>query len=222
MAQRGPGGDREEDQGGGGETPRPPASIVRMGLFFYGAMGIAALLWRMATPGDSILHPSPDAAARAWSMPAAFGVGLLAGLAALAVSEALTRWTALGKALSRLLAESIGPLDRANAWLLAVASGLAEEMFFRGALQPKVGIVLASVLFGAAHFLPRRELALWSVYAIGIGLGLGALYEWTGQLVAPVAAHVLVNGVNLPRLAAGAKGPGSVAERDGVDLDPGA
>jgi membrane protease YdiL (CAAX protease family) len=93
-------------------------------------------------------------------------------------------------------------------------------MFFRGALQPKVGIVGASILFGAAHFLPRRELALWSVYAIGIGLGLGALYEWTGQLVAPVAAHVLVNGINLPRLAGRAKRPGSVAERDGVDLDP--
>jgi membrane protease YdiL (CAAX protease family) len=204
------------------ETPRPPASIVRMGLFFYGAMGIAALVWRMWTPGDSILHPSPEAAARAWSVPAALGAGLAAGLVALAISEALTRWTALGKALSDLLAESLGPLDRANAWLLALASGLAEEMFFRGALQPKVGIVGASILFGAAHFLPRRELALWSVYAIGIGLGLGALYEWTGHLVAPVAAHVLVNGINLPRLAGRAKRPGSVAERDGVDLDPGA
>jgi membrane protease YdiL (CAAX protease family) len=202
------------------ETPRPPASIVRMGLFFYGAMGIAALVWRMWTPGDSILHPSPEAAARAWSVPAALGAGLAAGLVALAISEALTRWTALGKALSDLLAESLGPLDRANAWLLALASGLAEEMFFRGALQPKVGIVGASILFGAAHFLPRRELALWSVYAIGIGLGLGALYEWTGHLVAPVAAHVLVNGINLPRLAGRAKRPGSVAERDGVDLDP--
>jgi hypothetical protein len=204
------------------ETPRPPSSIVRMGLFFYGAMGIAALVWRMWTPGDSILHPSPEAAARAWSVPAALGAGLAAGLVALAISEALTRWTALGKALSDLLAESLGPLDRANAWLLALASGLAEEMFFRGALQPKVGIVGASILFGAAHFLPRRELALWSVYAIGIGLGLGALYEWTGHLVAPVAAHVLVNGINLPRLAGRAKRPGSVAERDGVDLDPGA
>lgn len=202
------------------EKPRPPASIVRMGLLFYGGMGIAALLWRMATPGDSIQHPSVEAAARAWSMPAALGAGLAAGLVALAISEGLTRWTALGKALSDLLAESIGPLDRANAWLLALASGLAEEMFFRGALQPKVGIVGASILFGAAHFLPRRELALWSVYAIGIGLGLGALYEWTGQLVAPVAAHVLVNGVNLPRLAGRGKRPDSAAERDGVDLDP--
>jgi len=164
-------------------------------------MGIAALLWRMSTPGDSIEHPSLEAAARAWSLPAALGVGLLAGLLALAVSELLTRWTPLGRALSDLLADSLGPLRRGDAWLLALASGLAEEMFFRGALQAKVGLVWASLAFGAAHFLPRRELVLWSAYAVAMGLGLGALYEWTGQLAAPVAAHVLVNAINLPRLA---------------------
>lgn len=185
------------------ESPaaRPPASIVRMGLLFYGGMGIAALLWRMSTPGDSILHPSLDAAARAWSVPAALGAGVLAGLVALACSEVLTRWTPLGRALSDLLAESIGPLDRSDAWLLALASGMGEEMFFRGALQPQVGLVAASLLFGAAHSLPRRELVLWSVYAVVMGLGLGALFEWTGQLAAPMAAHVVVNGINLPRLA---------------------
>jgi len=179
----------------------PPPPLVRTGLLFYGGMGIAALLWRMSTPGDSIEHPSLEAAARAWSLPAALGVGLLAGLLALAVSELLTRWTPLGRALSDLLADSLGPLRRGDAWLLALASGLAEEMFFRGALQAKVGLVWASLAFGAAHFLPRRELVLWSAYAVAMGLGLGALYEWTGQLAAPVAAHVLVNAINLPRLA---------------------
>ncbi len=214
MAEQGEKG-REEDG-----PSRPPGGIVRMGLFFYGAMGIAALLWRMATPGDSILYPSVEAAAQAWSLPAALGAGVAAGLVAIGVSEALTRWTTLGRALSDLLAESIGPMGRADAWLLALASGLAEEMFFRGALQPKVGLLLASILFGAAHFMPRRELVLWSGFAVLIGLGLGLLYEWTGNLAAPVAAHVLVNGVNLPRLAGRAKRAGSVAEGDGVDLDP--
>lgn len=191
-------GDRMDDASAAG----PPPSLARMGLLFYGGMGIAALLWRMSTPGDSIEHPSLEAAARAWSIPAALGVGVLAGLLALSVSELLTRWTPLGRALSDLLAESLGPLSRGDAWLLALASGLAEEMFFRGALQAKVGIVWASLAFGAAHFLPRRELVLWSAYAVVMGLGLGALYDWTGQLAAPVAAHVVVNAINLPRLAA--------------------
>lgn len=199
---------------GGGATPsRPP--LVRTSLYFYGAMGIAALCWRMWTPGESILHPSAEAAARAWSMPAALGAGAGVGLLVVALSEGLTRFTTLGRALSDLLAESLGPLDRANALLLAFASGLAEEMFFRGALQPQVGLVGASLLFGAAHFLPRRELVLWSGFAVAIGLAFGALFDWTGQLAAPVAAHVVVNAINLPRLAAR-----SVAEPDRVDLDP--
>jgi len=193
--------------------------MVRTGLLFYGGMGVAALLWRMGslfgTPGDSILHPSIAAAATAWSLPAALGAGVAAGLLAVAISEGLTRWTKLGRALSDLLAETIGPLGRADAWLLALASGLAEEMFFRGAVQPKLGIVWASLLFGAAHFMPRRELVLWSGYAALMGLGLGWLYDRTGQLAAPIAAHVVVNAINLPRLAAR-----SVAQGDRVDLDP--
>lgn len=188
--------------GGGAGPERTPRSIVRPGLYFYGAMGIVALLWRMSSPGESILHPSVEAEARAWPLMAAVGVGALAGLLAVGVSELLTRWTRLGRDLSDLLAESIGPLGRADAWLLAFASGLAEEMFFRGALQAKAGLVVASLLFGAAHFLPRRELVLWSFFAVLIGFGLGGLYLWTGQLAAPIAAHVLVNGINLPRLAA--------------------
>lgn len=191
----------------------PP--LVGTSLIFYGVMGVAALLWRMWTPGDSILHPSAEAAARAWSVGRALGAGVVTGLVVVALSEGLTRSTSLGRALADLLAESLGPLDRPNAWLLALASGLAEEMFFRGALQPEVGLVAASLLFGAAHFLPRRELMLWSVYAVAIGFLFGWLYDWTGQLAAPVAAHVVVNGINLPRLAAR-----SVAQRDRIDLDP--
>ncbi|MFO0688352.1 MAG: CPBP family intramembrane glutamic endopeptidase [Myxococcota bacterium] len=195
-------GDRDSARERDGGPPRPPGSIVRMGLLFYGAMGVAALLWRMSTPGDSILHPSLEAAARAWPLAPAIGVGVGAGLLALALSELLTRFTDLGRALSDLLAESIGPLGWGDACLLACASGLAEEMFFRGALQAKIGLIGASVLFGAAHFLPRRELVLWSVFAAAMGFALGGLYEWTGQLAAPIAAHVVVNGINLPRLAA--------------------
>lgn len=216
----------ERDETGGSrpaQAPPAPQAIVRTGLLFYGAMGIAALFWRMSTPGDSILHPSVAAAAEAWSLPAAIAAGVAAGLVSIAASEGLTRWTKLGDALANLLAESLGPLDRANAWLLALASGVAEELFFRGALQAEVGIVWASLIFGAAHFLPRRELALWSVYAVAMGFGLGALYDWTGQLAAPIAAHVLVNGINLPRLvarSAARSAAASAAERDRVDLDP--
>lgn len=178
-----------------------PQRFVRTALLFYGAMGCAALVWRMTASGQSILYPSIAAEASAPSLGLALGAGVAGGVAALGLSEALTRWTRLGDALADLLGEGLEGIGRGDAILLALASGLAEEMLFRGALQPVVGLFWASLIFGACHFLPRRELALWSVFAVLIGFAFGWLYEWTGHLAAPVVAHTIVNGVNLPRLA---------------------
>jgi hypothetical protein len=194
-----------KEEGHGSEPPPTPGagrpSFVRSALLFYGVMGCVALVWRMSTPGQSILHPSFEAARDAWGLLPSLAVGLIVGAASIGVSELLTRKTTLGEGLAELLGESLVGLRIGDAILLALASGLAEEMLFRGALQPAVGIFWASLIFGACHFLPRKELALWSLYAVGMGFAFGALFEWTGQLIAPVTAHVLVNGVNLPRLA---------------------
>ncbi|MCS5634940.1 MAG: CPBP family intramembrane metalloprotease, partial [Myxococcota bacterium] len=95
---------------------------------------------------------------------------------------------------------ALGPIGVPNAVLLAFASGIAEEMFFRGALQPRVGLVAASVLFALLHFLPRRALWPWTVFALAAGLLFGGLFQWTGNLIAPVTAHIVVNAVNLPVL----------------------
>ena len=179
-----------------------PAGFVRNALLFYGVMGCIALVWRMAAPGESILHPDLAAGAAApASLPWALGAGAVVGLAAVAFSEALTRWTRLGEALADLLGESLAGIGVGDAILLALASGTAEEMLFRGALQPAVGLVWASLIFGACHFLPRRELLMWSLFAVVMGFAFGGLYQWTGQLLAPITAHTLVNGINLPRLA---------------------
>ena len=80
---------------------------------------------------------------------------------------------------------------------LALVSGAAEEALFRGALQPEVGLVIASLLFGLAHFAPRRDLAAWAPAAVIAGFVLGSLYAWTGNLIAPVVAHATVNAINL-------------------------
>ena len=180
--------------------PPRPESFVRTAIVFYGVMGCIALVWRMRTPGASILHP-PGHPETLEGLGFALGMGIVVGLASIASSEWMTRATKLGEALADTLGESLVGLSTADAILLALVSGTAEEMFFRGAVQPAVGLVWASILFGACHFLPRKELALWSLWAIVMGGALGALYEWTGHLAAPIAAHVVINGVNLPRLA---------------------
>lgn len=73
--------------------------------------------------------------------------------------------------------------------LLCLVAGLAEEILFRGALQPRVGIWPAAVLFGLLHAYGRLYVAV----AIFAGAGLGYLYDYTGSLAAAVAAHAIYN-----------------------------
>ena len=195
----------DENPTGGEGRPEPegphPQVFVRSALVFYGVMGCVALVWRMGAGAESIFHPGPERDPEAWGVASAIGIGLVFGLLAVGLSEVLTRWTRLGDALAETLGRSLVGIGRGDALLLALASGTAEEMLFRGALQPVVGLVWASLIFGACHFLPRRELIAWSFFAAGMGFALGWLFEWTGQLAAPIAAHAAVNGINLPRLA---------------------
>ncbi len=192
--------DGEREARGAREEAASRDGFVRGALFFYGGLGCVALVWRMSSPGASILHP-PGQPETTEGLGAALLAGLVLGGVSLGLSELLTRFSSLGEALADTLGESLAGIRVADGILLAFASGIAEEMFFRGALQPAVGLVWASVIFGACHFLPRRELALWSLYAVAMGFAFGWLFEATGHLAAPVAAHVLVNAVNLPRLA---------------------
>jgi membrane protease YdiL (CAAX protease family) len=182
-------------------APPPAAGFVRLGLLLYGTMMAAALIWRVGVYGEPIVFASEAAAARGIDWPRDLGLGLGCGLGVVALSALLTRATSWGDALARALAETLGGLGLADALLLAFASGLGEELFFRGALQPRVGLIAASLLFGIVHFIPRREFLPWTGFAIACGFMLGVLFAATGNLVAPVTAHVVINGINLPLLA---------------------
>jgi len=201
------------------EPPQVVADFVRFGLYFYGAMAIAAVVWRIGFYAEPIVYASREAAAEGIDWLPDLGVGAAVGLAIVGISAVLSSKTNWGEALARSLAEQLGQISVPNALLLAFASGLAEEMFFRGALQPRVGWVLASLLFGAIHFAPRRELLPWTGFAIVTGFVLGALFEMTGNLVAPITAHVVVNGINLPMLVRdyGSPAPGEPQDPGSVD-----
>lgn len=77
---------------------------------------------------------------------------------------------------------------------------VAEEVLFRGFLQPALrdvmgstrAIVVTSLLFALVHF---NAYIFPQIFILG--LLLGYLYEETGTLVAPVSVHVLHNSVSL-------------------------
>ena len=172
--------------------------LVRRGLVFYAVFLGAAALWRVGFQRESLLVASAADRVHWLRDPL---LGLAAGLLVIAASAELTARTRLGQALARALADAIGPLRTRDCLVLALSSGIAEEALFRGALQPRVGLVWASLLFALAHLVPRRELLPWSLFSLAAGFLLGGLYAATGNLVAPVVAHVVVNAVNLRRLS---------------------
>jgi membrane protease YdiL (CAAX protease family) len=173
---------------------------VRAAGVFYGLLLAAALAWRTGWAQEPLLYANADAAARGVAWPADLGWGLAGGAAVIGVSWLATSHSSWGDRLARALARLVGRPSLGQVAILALASGVGEEAFFRGALQPRVGLLGASLLFALAHFVPRRDMLAWSGFSLVAGLALGALFEWTGNLVAPITAHALVNGVNLPLL----------------------
>lgn len=101
---------------------------------------------------------------------------------------------------TRRVAETItrvfGPFTLARAAWLGGLSGFCEELLFRGALQPMLGLLPASILFALVH-----PVAGWWAFALVVGIALGALYSWDGNLWPCVLAHALLNMVNLYRLS---------------------
>jgi membrane protease YdiL (CAAX protease family) len=175
--------------------------LVRMAVPFYLGMGGLAWAWRGLVRGEPIVRAPGIDAATAWPADDAVWTGLLLGGAVVAFSAAWTAWLPSGRAVSEFLGHALGRLSLGQTTLLAVVSGLGEELLFRGALQPELGLVFTSILFGGAHLVPRWPIALWSLYAVGIGLLFGWAFEATGSLWVPVVAHAVVNGVNLPILS---------------------
>jgi hypothetical protein len=81
--------------------------------------------------------------------------------------------------------------------LLALFSGIGEEFFFRGAMQPAFGYVITSLLFGSIHFIPNKVFFPWTIFAVIMGFTLGWLYIYSNNLLFPVIAHFMINYFNL-------------------------
>ncbi len=133
-------------------------------------------------------------------------LGVAAGGVLLGVWEVGRRAHPSARRLEDRLTELIGPVDVSEVLALALLSGFAEELFFRGAVQAAWGWVVATVLFALAHPGPDRGYGLWTLFVGLAGLALAGLVEWRGNLLAAMVAHTLINAVNLSRMARRAAG----------------
>ena len=77
----------------------------------------------------------------------------------------------------------------------------AEEFLFRGVVllglvelagvPAPIAVIVAALLFGAAHYLPDLDFRPVAIWAVLEGVILGSLLVVTGSLLVPVAVHAL-------------------------------
>ncbi len=92
-------------------------------------------------------------------------------------------------------------------FFLSLAAGFGEEIFFRGFLQPHLGIFLTSVIFVAIHgyLNPKRRIFFYGFFMIFAIAFFGWLFENIGAWSA-ITAHFLFDFILLVELKRQGKG----------------
>jgi uncharacterized protein len=121
-----------------------------------------------------------------------FGIGALSGF----LSQALTPSIAqqVDQSSQHLFGGLNGP---AGIVALALIPGICEEVLFRGALQPRFGLVLTAVLFTAIHTEYGLSIDVLSIFVIALGLGAIRKYFNTTTSIVCHATYNLLVGLPL-------------------------
>lgn len=171
-----------------------PLALVVYGSICALTLGVSAL--RSESPietSGSLLE---------WTSPfarhfASLGLGLVLGILTVRASREFVRRWSWARALHADLRPAVHDTTNATLWVLAIASGVTEELFFRGLLTPALDLVVSSIAFGALHRLRGRAGWVWASWASVMGFLFGGLFLLTGSLLGPILAHVMINAMNL-------------------------
>jgi membrane protease YdiL (CAAX protease family) len=196
----------------------PPARFLGAGVALWVLAGIWDRAIQIRVPGDArlglaylscvvlalflfaIAHPRRSFDVRLGLSLRAVGIalGAVALLAAAAVPLGVLvgflhwepRWLGASYAVARIFG-------------LILFVGIPEELLFRGVYQeafsrlwtPRVGWIVASILFGAAHIVKRYPPLNWqyALLATVAGLAYGWVYQRTGKLAAAAVTHGVVD-----------------------------
>ncbi len=78
---------------------------------------------------------------------------------------------------------------------VSLSAGVVEEVFFRGFLQPRVGIAVSSLFFVLAHASYESPFMLVGVAILS--LVFASLVRWRQNIVAAIVAHTVFDAVQL-------------------------
>jgi membrane protease YdiL (CAAX protease family) len=149
-------------------------------LTLFALLGVGLLIrrdWRETAKRLGLRRPT-------WKQLAA-GVGVAALFLALDLMVNLL-WQQIDPTsydqLDRVTRNLFGGLSTVSgAFVLGLSAGISEELLFRGAVLPKLGLLLTTVLFAIGHLQYGLTLATLEVFVIGLVLGL--MRRWTNTTI---------------------------------------
>jgi CAAX protease family protein len=176
---------------GAGRGPAPLALAV------YGTLTVITL-------GVAIARGRSPIEVEGWipiTAPIGHVVSVAAGAALAVLTIRATREFVRRWGWARMLHADLRPAVKhardATIVVLGVASGIGEELFFRGLLTEAFGIIASSLAFGVVHQLGGRVRWIWAGWATVMGVLFGTLFLATGSLLGPILAHTFINVANL-------------------------
>jgi membrane protease YdiL (CAAX protease family) len=167
----------------------------------YGGLAGIAVLWGAVRGNPNVyLYPGTTGMTvpRLMLGPA---VGLALGLVLVFLSRFATHRLEWARVLHREFHAVVHELNSREIFLLALFSSVGEELFFRGALLPQIGLLGSSALFAALHVRPHLRFLPWTLMSFIVGLVLGGMYVKLGDLGGPIVAHFTINLLNLSYIA---------------------
>jgi hypothetical protein len=176
-------------------SPAPPLSRASLVIGLYGAMALVGLVIAAGRGNPDVFRVASDAPG--WLLVAGPAMGAALGLGVVGLTRVATRHFQWARDLHASFHDLLGPLTGREILILALASSIGEEVLFRGALLPWLGVWLQAVVFALLHVGPGKRFVPWTVSALVLGVAFGWLAVWTGNLGGPIAAHFAINYLNL-------------------------
>lgn len=178
----------------------PPSALPAVGALDIVTQAVALVVIAYIAVGWRIIRSGPEATARlgitrpTWrvlgaavgAFVAAYALQIVVSLIAIQIQPGL--FNDLDRVTDELTSGLQNPVGAA---VIGIGAGVSEEAVFRGALQPRYGIFLTSILFALLH-APQYGLNIAILGLIGVSVIFGLLRRFFGTTSAMIA-HALYN-----------------------------
>jgi uncharacterized protein len=186
----------DRGSGRGGGSPASRASLI-LGLY-AGLAVLALLIGGLRGDWDIYRIAGVTTGARVALSPL---VGLAVGLIVVFASRLAVHRFDWARRLHRDFRGLLGHMGEKDILVLALASSIGEELLFRGALQPWLGLWPSALVFALLHIGPGTRFLPWTASALVVGVGFGFMAAQLGDIGGPIVAHFTINYMNLQYIA---------------------